>query len=280
MRMIVYGLGLAVLLASAAGCEERSATDVVGAGEVARIGHGSDGPRAAGGGNEAVDRETVNREAGDRATAVDSGTDGPPGDISSDSPDSSSAADAARAASEASNASGDRTMRGAVSGASNAGASNTAARGSAPADANRTGPASGEAAPAPRRPARGVDGYLDLTFDDLKFDIEKGEPFERSMLTESIEQMAGKPIRIRGYILPSFRQSGIEQFVLVRDNLECCFGPGAALYDCVVVAMQGGRTIDYTVRPVAVEGTFSIRELLGPEGEHLAVFYLEGTSVR
>src|SRR5262245_44965815 len=38
----------------------------------------------------------------------------------------------------------------------------------------------------------------DKTFDDLRFDIEVGETFERKMLTESIEAMNGKPIRIRG----------------------------------------------------------------------------------
>ncbi len=47
--------------------------------------------------------------------------------------------------------------------------------------------------------------------------------------------MNKKNVRVRGFILPSFQQSGITQFVLVRDNQECCFGPGAALHDCVVV---------------------------------------------
>jgi hypothetical protein len=44
------------------------------------------------------------------------------------------------------------------------------------------------------------------------------------MLTKEIEAMDGQLIRIRGYMLPSFQQSGIKKFVLVRDNMECCFG--------------------------------------------------------
>src|SRR5205807_706348 len=65
----------------------------------------------------------------------------------------------------------------------------------------------------------------DVTFDAVKLDMKKGDTFKKSLLTESVKKLDGKPIRIRGYILPSFQQSGIKQFVLVRDNMECCFGP-------------------------------------------------------
>lgn len=120
----------------------------------------------------------------------------------------------------------------------------------------------------------------DITFDDLKFDIKKGDPFERKMLTEGIEKLDGKPIKIRGYMLPSFQQKGITQFVLVRDNMECCFGPGAALFDCIVVQMVDGESTSFTVKPIAVEGTFKVSEFLGPDGKHLAVFHLDGKSVK
>jgi hypothetical protein len=123
----------------------------------------------------------------------------------------------------------------------------------------------------------------DITFDDIKFDIEPDAPFERSMLTEKIEKLGGRRIRIRGFILPSFQQTGLTQFVLVRDNLSCCFGPGAALYDCIVVEMEPGKSTDYSLYPVAVEGTFSIKEFKDPgdpEGKTLAIYHLDGESVR
>ena len=87
-------------------------------------------------------------------------------------------------------------------------------------------------------------------------------------------------VRIRGYLLPSFQQSGLTQFVLVRDNQECCFGPGAALHDCVVVRMQPGKTADFSIRPVAVAGRFKVDELRGPDGKHLAIYALDGESVQ
>ena len=123
-------------------------------------------------------------------------------------------------------------------------------------------------------------GRLDITFDDIKFDMRKDEPFDRRMLTDRIEQLHGRDVRIRGYILPSFRQRGITEFVLVRDNLECCFGPGAALFDCIVVRMEPGREIAYTVRPVTVEGAFAIDELKGADGAHLAIYRMTGHRVR
>lgn len=120
---------------------------------------------------------------------------------------------------------------------------------------------------------------VDKTFDDIKFEIEPGETFHREMLTPEIEQLAGQRIRIRGYILPTFQRKGIRQFVLVRDDQECCFGPGAALYDCIIVEMLPGESTEFTVKPVAVEGVFSIDEMIGPDGNHWAIYHLVGEAV-
>ena len=123
----------------------------------------------------------------------------------------------------------------------------------------------------------------DITFDDLKFEMEKGGAFQRSMLTKEIEELHKKPVRIRGYILPAsvFKQTGIEEFVLVRDNMECCFGPGAMLYDCIMVQLQKGKTADFTTRPVAVKGTFEIKEFKYPDSdEHYAIYRMIATEVK
>jgi hypothetical protein len=120
---------------------------------------------------------------------------------------------------------------------------------------------------------------VDKTFDDIKFDIEPDAPFERSLLTPEIEALAGQRIRIRGYILPTAQKRGIKQFVLVRDNQECCFGPGAALYDCILIKMQPGKTAEFSIQPVAVAGKFEIEEFKGLDGRHLAIFQMRGEEV-
>lgn len=121
---------------------------------------------------------------------------------------------------------------------------------------------------------------IELSFDDVKFDLEKGSPFHRELIPPTIEAFEGRRVRIRGYILPSFQQNGLTQFVLVRDNMECCFGPGAALYDCIVVRMNIGTSTSFSIRPVAVTGIFRIAELKGPDGNHLAIYSMDGEAVR
>ena len=120
----------------------------------------------------------------------------------------------------------------------------------------------------------------DISFDDVKFDIAKGAVFKRVMLPKDVEALDGQLVRIRGYMLPSFQQSGIKKFVLVRDNMECCFGPGAAIYDCIIVEMQGASSASFSVRPIAVEGVFSVSEFKGPDGKHLAVYAIKGRNVK
>ena len=143
--------------------------------------------------------------------------------------------------------------------------------------------AAGAAAPVvavkPPPVATGDGRVREITFDDLKLPLEKGEPFDRGILPPAVDALQGQRVRIRGYILPSFQQRGITQFVLVRDNMECCFGPGALLHDCVVVRMRPGKSADFSIRPVAVAGSFRIEELKGPDGKHLAVFAIDGDAV-
>jgi len=137
------------------------------------------------------------------------------------------------------------------------------------------------AAAPPRRVLPKKKG--EISFDDLKFDLEKGDPFQREMLPESIVKLNDQPVRLRGFILPTsvYQQSGIRQFVLVRDNQECCFGPGAALYDCVMVYMAEGASAEFSTRPVTVSGKFRVEELKYPEGDgHLAIYRIDAKEVK
>lgn len=130
----------------------------------------------------------------------------------------------------------------------------------------------------------------DINFDDLSFEIEKDAKFDSALLTDDIKKLDGVKVKLRGYILPStlFKETNIDQFVLVRDNQECCFGPGAALFDCVIVEMVPGKTTDFVTRPVTVEGKFKIDTEKykypngnGPRGaSHFAIFKIDGVNVK
>jgi hypothetical protein len=121
---------------------------------------------------------------------------------------------------------------------------------------------------------------FELTFDNLKFEMEKGGDFDRSMLTPEINSYNNSTVSLRGFIRPSFSQSGLTKFIFVRDNKECCFGPGAAIYDCVLVKLAKGLETDFTVRPVTVEGKFSLKEYKGPDGKVWSIYRMIDTKVK
>ena len=128
-------------------------------------------------------------------------------------------------------------------------------------------------------PPTDQDGRLELTFDDLSFEMEKGGKFERSMLTDRIKNFDGADVRLRGFIKPSFRQSKIEKFVFVRDDKECCFGPGAAIYDNALVSLKKGSQTEYTVRPVVVTGQLRLKEYETPGGMILSIYRIKNGKI-
>ena len=99
------------------------------------------------------------------------------------------------------------------------------------------------------------------------------------MLTDRVKSLFGERIRIRGYMYPTPRKHGLKQFVLVRDNLECCFGPGAALFDCILITMNGEATAEFSIYPIAVEGAFRLEILPGGDGNPLAIYQMTADSV-
>ncbi len=149
-----------------------------------------------------------------------------------------------------------------------------------PTDTSGTKPPRPTVDPRPSRQTARSKG--DITFDDLKFDIEKGGEFKESMLTDDIKALSKKTVRLRGYILPNsvYKSSGIDQFVLVRDNMECCFGPGAAIYDCVLVNMEPGKTTVFKTAPVVVQGKFEIEEFKFPDGTLAAIYKMTASEVK
>ncbi len=128
-------------------------------------------------------------------------------------------------------------------------------------------------------PTRSADGKFDITFDHIKFDIPEDQPYSSAMLTDQIRQLDGQQVKLRGYIRPSFKQRDLKNFIFVRDDKECCFGPGAALFDCVVVKLAKGKETDYTVRPVAVSGKFILKEYQGPDGNVWAIYRMKDAVV-
>jgi hypothetical protein len=108
-------------------------------------------------------------------------------------------------------------------------------------------------------PARAEDdGPADISFDDIKLDLETGEKFRKDLLTKKAKDLDGKAIVIRGFMAPSFKADGLTNFVLMR-NGECKFGVDAA-HHFVRVTMEEGKSTSYTTRPFTIVGSFKIKQ--------------------
>ncbi len=76
---------------------------------------------------------------------------------------------------------------------------------------------------------------------------------------EWLKALDGKPVRIRGYMYPTFESTGLKSFAFVRDTGICCFQRKPKIYDIIGITMAEGVTADYMeLRPFDVEGIFHV----------------------
>jgi hypothetical protein len=110
------------------------------------------------------------------------------------------------------------------------------------------------------------EGYARISFNGMRPD----ELQQRSgvIVPPEIAALDGQKIFIKGYIRPdSISVSrGIKNFLLVRDNNQCCFGDLSKInyYDQMYVDMVGSQTVDYS------QGVFRIGGVLKIEPQNLA----------
>ena len=111
----------------------------------------------------------------------------------------------------------------------------------------------------------GREKALRVTFDDIDLlKILNMEPVPEnapSLMPDWLKGLDGKKIRLRGFMFPTYRDTGVEIFVFARDNELCCFGRSPKMYDVMKVSMKDGVTTDYIEgRPFDVIGTFHIAD--------------------
>ena len=93
-------------------------------------------------------------------------------------------------------------------------------------------------------------------------------------LHPDVEPLDGKKIFIKGFMWYTKKQTGLTDFVLLKDNGKCCFGGAPKPYDMMVVKMQNGKTVDKLDGLVSVAGTLKCY----PQSPD-AVYILEATYV-
>ena len=129
----------------------------------------------------------------------------------------------------------------------------------------------------------GPQNALRVSYDDLDLlKVLNMEPVPEDALKHFpswLKALDGQRVRLRGFMYPTFQATGIDQFVLARDNQICCFGRNPKVYDLVSVQMRERETTDYIQnRPFDVVGTFRI-DLLAEGGKPMGLYWLEDSVV-
>lgn len=121
------------------------------------------------------------------------------------------------------------------------------------------------------------DGYARTSFVELKpTDVELQS---KQFVPPDVAALDGKKVFIKGYIRPDSTKfsKNIREFLLVRDNNQCCFGDLSSVqyFDQMAVVLTGGRTVDYHPGLFRLGGKLHIRPQNVTNGTGLPVFVLE-----
>jgi hypothetical protein len=101
------------------------------------------------------------------------------------------------------------------------------------------------------------EGYQRISYADLQPD-----PAQASQLVPpSALALEGKQIFIKGYVFPGRQKDGIREFLLVRDQGECCFGGNPKITDRIQVSLVEPLRLTYEPRLHKGGGTFHVEAL-------------------
>ncbi|HEY1067160.1 MAG TPA: DUF3299 domain-containing protein [Pirellulales bacterium] len=110
------------------------------------------------------------------------------------------------------------------------------------------------------------EGFERIHYSQLKLD-ENGAP------PPDIAQLDGKKVFIKGYVYPDKDTFGIKQFILCRDNGDCCFGGRPPLSDMIQVTLTPPQSLTFHTYQFKVYGTFRFQPSKAMLGELGAVLY-------
>lgn len=102
-------------------------------------------------------------------------------------------------------------------------------------------------------------------------------------IPESALLMDGRDVLLKGYMYPGKQQRGITQFLLVRDQGDCCFGGSPKITDRVLVQLRDPARpegIDFTQRLKKIAGRFAVRPAGNEAVEGGVLYHLENAFTR
>lgn len=128
------------------------------------------------------------------------------------------------------------------------------------------------------------DGYKRISFQAMK-PSDDDELAGRPVPVEIVEHIKdGDKVFIKGYMRPDSAkfQKGNKEFLLVRDNNQCCFGDQSKVmyFDQIMVDLTGDNTADQNLGLYRIGGRLSVRPGNMGQGEPALVYSLEADYIK
>lgn len=120
------------------------------------------------------------------------------------------------------------------------------------------------------------EGFVRLNYAMLQ--PLPGDP--ATAVPDSAREMNGREVLLKGYIYPGSRQRGITEFLLCRDQGDCCFGGNPKITDRVLVQLADPAGIEFTSRLVKIAGRFQVRPAGAPEIGGGVLYHIEDARAR
>jgi len=122
--------------------------------------------------------------------------------------------------------------------------------------------------------------YVDLGFDKLTSYVyelpEPGTEQKRDQIPASVKKLDGTKVSLKGFMIPLKTEGeDVIEFVLVRNQMACCFGMVPRINEWIHVRMAPGKAAPYALDiPITVFGKLEVGEVY-ENGYVMSVYRLE-----
>lgn len=107
---------------------------------------------------------------------------------------------------------------------------------------------------------------------------QPGDPAD--MIPPTAVELDGRDVLLKGYMYPTSRPDGITEFILCRDQGDCCFGGKPKISDRVRVQLASGVSVSFSPRLTKVAGRFAVRPVAAPDMSGGVLYHIEDARVR
>lgn len=151
-------------------------------------------------------------------------------------------------------------------------------------------PAAPATVPAPAAEGAAAPSSADGKYQDLGFDKLAGFNYvvpeyagtakptlpDTNQIPASIKAYDGKPVALKGFMLPlKVEQGKVTELLLMRDQSMCCFGSVPKINEFITVKMVGGGTRAVMDQAVTLYGKLRVGEFM-ENGYLLGIYQLDG----